>query len=447
MNTSLKQLSDRFEDLLNNHKVNAVQFAHILQQIAEHDFGLFFSNLTKLPDPCLGQTLSELQPPLFLEAVTRLPPKKVAQAISHLESDRATDTMQRIQKLAPERYELIFSKLHSEQQRQINQLSVYPPDEVGAYMQVEMLTATPEETLEAVKDRIAYFRQHKPAIPLIKLFVIDKERHLLATMHFADLLLYDANESIQKILEDKHPHRPLAIHDHAPIGDAVRLFETFDQVTLPVIDENGRLVGRLLYDDVYDLIRKEEERLSLKLSGITGEEESLFQAQLQRLRWIVINLMAIMVAASVVDHFQDTIQQIVALAVLMPIVAALGGNVGNQAVTITVRQLALKEISWHKAKKLIAKEVLIGLMNGLALGALVGLIAYVWFNQPMLGAVIAIATFANLTIAGLVGSLLPILFKKFKVDPAIASPLLLTTTTDALGFFIFLGLATAILLP
>ncbi len=437
---------ESFEALLKNSP-NPSKLAKRLEKIAKEDFGLFFAKLSEIPLPYLASVVMELPPWLFKEAVQRLPHKKVAQSLFYLESNEATDFMQRLEKVDPKIYELIYSMLQADQRQQIDHLSRYREDEVGAYMQVEMLRATTKERLEDVKKKIEQFRKQKPLIPLIKVFVTDEEGHLVATPHFSDLLLFSDDQTLEKIIEVLHPHKPLSINDHAPINDAVRLFEEMDLATLAVVDKEGKLVGRILFDDIYDLIREQEETMALRLSGVHHEmEEDFFSAQWARLRWIFINLGAILVASSVVYHFQDAIEKIVALAVLMPIVAALGGNVGNQAVTVTVRRLALGEIDVGKAKSILTREVAIGVLNGLIVGIVVGILAYFWFGKPLLGLVAWAAILINLSLAGLVGALLPILFKKMGVDPAIASPLLLTTTTDAMGFFVFLGLAKALLL-
>ena len=183
------------------------------------------------------------------------------------------------------------------------------------------------------------------------------------------------------------------------------------------------------------------------MSGTRPKAEQNFStAQRTRLKWIFINLVAYLFSAMVVNHFKGTIEHIVALAVLMPVVSALGGNVGNQAVTVTVRHIAVGEVNYKTALRIISKEVRIGIVNGLIVGVVVGILAYLWFNQSMLAMVTGLAVILNLSLAGLIGSSLPIIFKHFKIDPAVASPLLLATATDAIGFFIFLGLATLILL-
>ena len=282
----------------------------------------------------------------------------------------------------------------------------------------------------------------------IKLFITTEKNHLIKTIKLSDLILYENHETIQSIVNTAHSIKPFCINEHDPVSKVVHLFEEYELSTIAVVDDKGKLLGRILFDDIYTFIRSEEEKRALKMSGTRPKAEKNFHsAQRTRLEWIFINLIAILLSAMVVNHFKGTIEQIVVLAVLMPIVAALGGNVGNQAVTVTVRRIALNgEIRYKTALAIISKEIRIGIINGLIVGVVVGILAYFWFNQLMLGVVVGLAIILNLSLAGLIGSALPIIFKHFKIDPAIASPLLLTTATDAMGFFIFLGLATLILL-
>ena len=314
-------------------------------------------------------------------------------------------------------------------------------------MQLEILTATPKETIHDVKEKIKNFETENSNLTLLKLFITTEKNHLIKTIKLCDLMLYENHETIQSIVDTVHSIKPFCINEHAPINKVVHLFEEYDLSTIAVVDDKGKLLGRILFDDIYTFIRSEEEKRALKMSGTQPKAEKNFNsAQKTRLEWIFINLVAILFASMVVDHFKGTIEQIVVLEVLMPIVAALGGNVGNQAVTVTVRRIALGEIRYKTALAIISKEVRIGIVNGFIVGVVVGILGYLWFNQPMLGMVVGLAIILNLSLAGLIGSSLPIIFKHFNIDPAIASPLLLTTATDAMGFFIFLGLATRILL-
>ena len=396
----------------------------------------------------LAQKLLKLPHEEFQHIIKNISYQKLAEAVSYAESNRAKHLINRIKHIDETLETNIYKLLQKEQQHTIKQLLEYEDNEVGAYMHLELLTTTKDETVLDIKQKIqAYDKTSFTHAAFNKLFIITKKEHLLGVLDISKLLLYDDTQTIGQIMEREKLPKALMINEHADIHTAVKLFEANDLSTLGVVNKSKKLLGRILFDDAYIFIRVEEEKQALNMLGTHHEAEKSFgTAQRKRLEWIFINLCAILLSALVVNHFKGTIQQIVTLAVLMPVVAALGGNVGNQAVTVTVRRLALGKISKTMAYKIMGKEFLIGIVNGLIVGVVVGVLAYFWFHQPMLGAVVALAIIINLSLAGLIGSFLPIIMKRFNIDPAIASPLLLTTATDAMGFFVFLGLATLILL-
>ncbi len=340
--------------------------------------------------------------------------------------------------------------LTSDEQADITHLSQFSADQAGAYMQTEMLTASVTDTLLTVKQKVRQFRQEEPNSPIFKLFVVKADQQLVGILHFTDLILFDDTDTMETILAQAtvHHHKPLSVHTTTPIKKVIQLFEEYELSVIAIVNEQERLQGRIVFEDIYDLIRLQEQSHALKMAGtdIKAEEASFDSARKARLHWLLINFVALCFAAFVVSMFKETIEQIVALAILMPIVAALGGNVGNQAVTVTVRKLALDQIDWKNAYPVIKREIIIGSINGLIMGCVVSILTYIWFHQVLLGVVIAIAIMVNLAVAGLMGSMIPLLIKKLGGDPAIASPLLLTTATDALGFFIFLGLADLFLI-
>ncbi len=403
--------------------------------------------INQIPKENLVTTLLKLPHEVFQEVLYMLPYEKLAQAITLDTSNKAKHIINRIDKIDASLQKRIYALLPEELQQKIKQLLKYNDTEVGAYMHLEYLCTSLDETIVDVKTNITAFNKLNTHTPFIQLFICNKKEHLLGTVDIAKLITYDENTKFKELLKNNELHKPFFINHHAPIDKAVELFELFNLSSLAVVDKNGKLLGRILFDDVYTFIRVQEEAQALTLLGTHHQaEKSFFTAQPKRLEWIFINLCAILLSVLVVNYFKGTIEQIVTLAVLMPIVAALGGNVGNQAVTITVRRLAIGDISSQRALQLILKEFAIGVANGLIVGIFVGIITYLWFHQYMLGVVVGAAIILNLSLAGLIGSFLPIFFKHFKIDPAIASPLLLTTATDTMGFFIFLGLAKVILL-
>ena len=238
-------------------------------------------------------------------------------------------------------------------------------------------------------------------------------------------------------------------YDHDDIRDIVQKFQEYDLSSMPIIDDNGILLGRITSDDIYDIINEQATDQMYHLAGVNDEaeeDEDIFKAGKSRAVWLGVNLITAIIASLVIGLFTDTLQSIVALAILMPIVASMGGNAGTQSLTVVVRQLALGDIAQHDAFRTIKKEVILSLANGFLFAIIMGIIASIWFDKGMLGIVIALSMVINLLSAGFFGAMVPLLLKKMEVDPAIGSTVVLTTVTDVVGFFSFLGLATLILL-
>lgn len=431
-------------------KKNPAQIAKILHQQYATDVGVYFAEIAKLPLDVLCKILFELPSHIFEETFSRVPHKKMASALSYLTSDDLTDFLQRVKQYDQNYAKSTYHLLAPDEQAEVTHLSQFPTDQAGAYMQMEMVTAELHDTLLKVKQKVRNFRIEEPDSPIFKLFVVDANQHLEAVLHFTDLLLFDNQDTMQEIIARAaiHHHKPLSVHDTTPIEKVIQLFEEYELSVIAVINKENQLQGRIVFEDIYDLIRMQEHNQALKMAGANkdAEEESLDSARKARLHWLFINLLALLCAALVVNVYKETIEQVVALAVLMPIVAALGGNVGNQAVTVTVRKIALGQIDWQNALPVIKQEMMMSSINGLIMGGAVSIITFIWFQQALLGLVIAIAININLAVAGLMGSMIPLLIKKYGGDPAIASPLLLTTATDVVGFFVFLGLAELILI-
>jgi len=264
------------------------------------------------------------------------------------------------------------------------------------------------------------------------------------------LLTFDFDKTLQENIEaDDENYKPIVAYDQEPIKEVVKKFQEYDLSSIPVINDQNVLLGRITSDDIYDIISEQATDQMYHLAGVSDEAEEdddLIKAGKARAIWLGINLLTAIAASLVIGLFESTLQSYVALAVLMPIVASMGGNAGTQSLTVVVRQLALGEIAKHDAYRTIKKEVLLSLANGMLFAIIIGVIASIWFDKGMLGVVIALAMIINLLSAGFFGSVIPLVLKKVGVDPAIGSTVILTTVTDIVGFFAFLGLATIILL-
>jgi magnesium transporter len=273
---------------------------------------------------------------------------------------------------------------------------------------------------------------------------------LLYSIDLDDLLTFDFDKTFQKnIDESEENYEPIVSKDKDDIKVIVNLFKEYDLFAMPIIDNSGRLIGRITSDDIHDIINEHATEQMYNLAGLDDdveEDEEILKASKKRASWLVVNLLTAILASFIIGMFADTLSSMVALAVLMPIVASMGGNAGTQTLTVVVRQLTLGDISHSDAKRIIIKEVSISLLNGFLFAIIMGVIATVWFGVENLGFVIALSMIINLLMAGLFGATIPLLLEKMKVDPAIGSTVILTTVTDVVGFFSFLGLATIILL-
>lgn len=426
---------------------NPTSTAKKLDQLLKTDIGLFFSTLVKIEDKHLIILFLELSNESFLEAIDRLSIHRINEALIQTPSDIMTDFLIRLHNLNEKYSKKLHNLMHKKEHDEYLELSSYDETQAGAYMQKEFLSATFTDTLKDVKNSVKVFRKEEKSSHIIKLFVTNENNKFVATLHFSDLILFDENKSIKEIVEELKPHMPLSIQPNTAVEEVVRLFNEFDLSVLAVVDERGFLIGRILYDDIYELTQKLHTDHVYKLVGVDdeAEEESLFSAQKMRLLWLLINLITIITASFVIDSFKETISSYIALAALLPLVAALGGNAGMQAMTVTIRKIALGEVELSKVFGVLKREVSIVLINGLVVAGLVSLITFLWFDDKTLSLVIAIAMFINLLVAGVVGSFIPLVLKRIGIDPAIASSILLTTTTDIFGFFIFLFLAKSLL--
>jgi magnesium transporter len=278
-----------------------------------------------------------------------------------------------------------------------------------------------------------------------QLFVVDRREYLKGVLPFNVLLVHDPDKRVAEVMKTEM----LTLTPADKAADAAQAFERYDLVTAPVVDENGRLVGRVSVDNVLDFIREASESERLNLGGLRQEEDifaSVWASARNRWTWLAVNLVTAFVASRVISVFEGSIEKLVALAALMPIVAGIGGNSGNQTITMIVRALALGQVSQSNARALIAKEITIALLNGLVWGGIIGVFAMVMYNSRSLGLVMTAAMTLNLLVAALFGVFIPMLMYKLGRDPAVGSSVLITAITDSGGFFIFLGLATLFLL-
>ncbi len=386
-----------------------------------------------------GEILLEVSDAVRESLIASMDSDELVAAAETLEADELAD-------LAPdlpaEVIQEVVQSLPAEERERLRSALSYPEGTVGALMDFEMVTVREDVTLEAVTRYLR--RMDELPDHTDQLYVVDRERRLRGTLPLARLIVSDLDVEVAAVMV---PER-VTLHPQDRAADAAQAFERYDLVSAPVVDARDRLVARLTVDAVVDYIREASAETQLAEGGLR-EEEDIFAPVLNSFRnrwsWLAINLFTAFIASRVINAFEGSIAKLVALAALMPIVAGIGGNSGNQTITMIVRALALGQIQAQYWRKLLAKELGVALINGVVWGTLLGVIAYVLYSSIALGGVMALATVLNLILAALMGVTIPWLRSRFGKDPAIGSSVLITACTDSGGFFIFLGLATLFL--
>ncbi|OJU50025.1 MAG: magnesium transporter [Mesorhizobium sp. 61-13] len=379
--------------------------------------------------------LTEVDEAIRLDIVDNLPNAQIAQAVQELDSD---DAVYILEDLDQEDQDEILSQLPFTERIRLRRSLDYPEETAGRRMQTEFVAVPPFWTIGQTID---YMREDND-LPerFSQIFVIDPTFKLLGAIDLDQILRTKRVVKVEEIMHETRHAIPATMDQE----EAAREFEQYDLLSAAVVDENERLVGILTIDDVVDVIQQEAEEDLLRMGGVGDEElsDTVFATSRSRVPWLLVNLFTAFLAASVIGLFDQTIEHIVALAVLMPIVAGMGGNAGSQTMTVTVRALATKDLDIYNAWRIIRREMGVGFINGVIFAILIGIVAATWFSDPNLGGIIAAAMIINMFVAALAGILIPLLLDRFGVDPAVASAVFVTTVTDVVGFFAFLGLAT-----
>ncbi|MEQ9573303.1 MAG: magnesium transporter [Nitratireductor sp.] len=379
--------------------------------------------------------LTEVDDAIRMEIVDGLPNEQIALAMQELDSD---DAVYILEDLDTQDQDEILAKLPFTERIRLRRSLDYPEETAGRRMQTEFVAAPPFWT---VGQTIDYMRddQNLPD-EFSQIFVVDPTFKLLGAVHLDQILRTKRAVKIEDIMHETRHAIPATMDQE----EAAREFEQYDLLSAAVVDENERLVGVLTIDDVVDVIQQEAQEDLLRMGGVGDEELSDTVAATSRSRapWLLVNLATAILASLVIGLFDATISDMVALALLMPSVASMGGNAATQTMTVTVRALATKDLDIYNAARIVRRETLVGIINGALFAVVMGVVAALWFDSTGLGGVIAVAMVVNMLAAALAGILIPLLLDKLGADPAIASSVFVTTVTDVVGFFAFLGLAT-----
>lgn len=379
-------------------------------------------------------SLTEVDEVVRVELIDQLPNSEVARGVSSIENDDAVFILEDIEETDRD---AILALVPEFDRLSLRRSLEFPEDSAGRRMQCEFIAVPPYWT---VGQTIDYMRKGE-GLPeeFYQLYVIDPNYSLQGTISLDKILRATRPTVISEIMDDQ----VIDVAATEDQEDAARIFERFDLVELGVVDESNRLVGVLTIDDMVDVIHEEAEEDIRLLAGVGNEEVSdgVWEAVRSRTPWLVVNLATAVLASMVIARFDVSLQKMVALAVLMPIVASMGGNAGTQAMTVTVRAISTQDLDQFNIRRLIMRETLVGLANGVIFAVITGLLTAIWFTSVLLGAVIGVAMVVNMLAAGIAGILIPLGLNRFGADPAVASSAFVTTITDVVGFFVFLGLA------
>ena len=421
------ELLDFISDLHN------ADLADIIQKLEEEERLLFVKRIKDDFDP---EILTYLNDSLKDEIIENLDLKKLAFNAKKLDIDDAVDVVEDLE----ESDKAVFLSNISESERKLIQEGLnYPEDSAGRLMQRKFVAVN---NLWNVGNTIDYLRSETDNLPddFYDIFLIDKKNILKGIVPLGRLMSSNRNILLKNI-QNKKTRLINVLTDQEEVAYQ---FNKYALVSAPVVDKNNMIIGSITVDDVVDVIEEEREEDILKLGGVGQADiyDAVIDTTKLRFSWLLVNLLTAIAASVVIGFFQASIEKVVALAVLMPIVASMGGNAGTQTLTVSVRALATKELTTSNALKIIIKETFVGGINGIIFAFLVGFLSSYWFSDPLLGMVIALAMILNLIVAGLAGTIIPITLNKFKIDPALASGVILTTITDVFGFLSFLGLAS-----
>ncbi|MCB1538681.1 MAG: magnesium transporter [Rhodospirillales bacterium] len=411
--------------------------ADLLAKIGPQDRAFLIDRFPHVFD---AEVFSWLAPELARQTLEEMAPGRVAQLISTLETD---DAVHLIEDLSPRVQKEILRKLSAVDREAVEESLAYPDDSAGRLMGRDFVAIPRFWTVGKTIDYLREAPEDDLPENFSVVFVIDPLYHVVGEIPLDRILRSRRAVKIEDLALDAiHP-----IPAETDQEDVARLFQREELSSAPVVDANNRIIGVITVDDVVSVITEEAQEDILRLGGV-GESDMhrpLVPTAVSRFWWLAINLGTAFLASSVVGLFEGTLQKIVALAVLMPIVAGMGGNAGTQTLTVAVRALAMRELSRTNMARMIFKETAVGFLNGTAFALITGIIAAWWFSNPLLGVVIGLAMTINLVAAGLFGIMIPLALQKMRIDPALASAVFLTTVTDVVGFFTFLGLATLLM--
>ena len=418
--------------------LHPAEVAHFIEALHPHDRQRAWQLLA---DERHGEVLVELSDPVRESLIEQMGAEELSASTQGLEADDMVDL---VGDLPQSRAQQLLSTLAQQDRQRLESMLSYQEDTAGGLMNPDLLTIRADITLEVV---LRYLRQ-RGSMPVgtDQLAVVNRENVFRGVLYVNDLLTLPIETLVGDVMDRDDV---VQILDSTPDREVAKLFTDRDLISAPVVDVDNRLLGRITIDDVVDVMREDADESFLGMAGVQKDED-MFAPVLRSARrrniWLGVNLVTAFAASFVIGLFDRALEELVALAILMPIVASMGGNAGNQTLALIIRGIALEQINRHNARSLLRKELRVGLINGIVWATVVSVLSTLWFGSPGLGAVIGAAMIINMMLAAAAGFLVPMTLRQLQIDPAIASTVLLTSITDIIGFFVFLGLATLYLI-
>jgi magnesium transporter len=438
---------ERVFQALNENKIDAAgielnglypaEIAHLLESLPPEKRHFIWQ---LVDSEMQGEVLIEVNDDIRERLISEMDTSELIAVTENL--DDIDDLADFVQDLPDPDIQLILQSMDDQDRQRLETVLSFPEDTAGGLMNTDTITLRQDVSVDVV---LRYLRR-RGSIPKMtdNLIVVDRNNRYLGQVSLTALLTREPQLKISEILNQDIDAIPADMHDR----EVATLFQQRDLISAPVVGKSGELLGRITIDDVVDVIRENSDHSLMSMAGLNEEDDMfapVFRSSKRRALWLGINLLTALAAAAVIGLFDATIEKLVALAVLMPVVASMGGIAGSQTLTLVIRGMALNQITSSNARRLLRKELLVAIINGILWSAIIALVTFVWFGDLKLGAIIAIAIMVNLFVAALAGALIPITLRKFGADPALGGGVVLTTVTDVIGFFAFLGLAAIFL--
>jgi len=418
-----------------NSDLQAADVAHLLESSPPKERNLLWDLIDEQNE---GDVLQHLNDELQSWLLNRMSVEEVANAMSDLDTDDVADLLQILPDTVTQE---VLTTMDSQDRARIEAILSYPEDSAGGLMNTDTVTVRPDITIEVV---LRYLRRHRSLPDMTdNLLVVNRRDEFIGLLPINKILVSDGDTTVREVMNTD----VITIPADMPDTQVAQLFERHDLISAPVIDEKTyKLLGLITIDDVVDVIREGADHSLMSMAGLDEDEDTFapaFKTSRRRAVWLGINLLTAFLASAVIGLFQGTIDKVVALAVLMPIVASMGGIAGSQTLTLVIRGQAIGHIDSNNIRWLLNRELIVGLSNGLLWALVIALATYAWFQDIQISVIIGVAIIINLVVAALSGAFLPIILKRLNIDPALAGGVVLTTITDVVGFFAFLGLAAS----